>query len=232
MKAMFEGKPMDKSIIPAQMRYLNIRPGSVFAAAKIMAPAKHMIGERVAGVLDRLTDVRLVRYNKYIMCLFIFPSHEGLAALKKNLEDIVKSWKCSIGLSDCFENAYDMHTYALQAEKSVSLQKNKEPALSCYSQYALFDLIDAAADKKNVFCAFEIKKMLEYDKNNSTEYTQTLKAFLENEESPSETAYALNIHRNTLSYRIERMRQLFYLDLESPENRYRYYLSILMTEEE
>lgn len=45
------------------------------------------------------------------------------------------------------------------------------------------------------------------------------------------TAAKLNIHRNTLTYRVERMQELFGIDYLSEEKRIRHYLSALICKE-
>lgn len=51
---------------------------------------------------------------------------------------------------------------------------------------------------------------------------------LGNERSVISSAAMLNIHRNTLTYRVERMQEMFGIDYSSEVKRIRYYLSALI----
>jgi PucR family transcriptional regulator, purine catabolism regulatory protein len=59
----------------------------------------------------------------------------------------------------------------------------------------------------------------EYDRRRGTELVETLRAYLSSGGSVAESAASLNIHRNTLSYRISRIAELSGRDLNSPDDR-------------
>lgn len=67
--------------------------------------------------------------------------------------------------------------------------------------------------------------IMDYDKKHHTDYYGTLFSYLQNERNSILTAGCLNIHRNTLSHRLERIRELFQLDLEQPWERFYLLLS-------
>ena len=64
-----------------------------------------------------------------------------------------------------------------------------------------------------------IYKLKGIDRERGTEYYQTLRAWLLNERSIPKTAEALIVHRTTLTYRLEKLRELMPMDLDDPELR-------------
>lgn len=231
MKDLFGGKPMERSWIRAQLNYLDLKKDSSYVVAKILTPEKEMAGERIASVLERTQDVRIVRYDGFIMCLFQLKNRSRIPALNKQLYEIAQAWKCSIGLSDCFHDVYESAVFASQADRALESAKNElQNTVYNYDAISLSDLIKHLGPREHIFIAPEIREMQSYDENHHSEYIETLKAYLRTERGLQETAALLNIHRNTLSYRIEKMTERFSLRLEIPESRYRYYLSILMLE--
>ncbi|MFD1901837.1 helix-turn-helix domain-containing protein [Enterococcus termitis] len=56
--------------------------------------------------------------------------------------------------------------------------------------------------------------MLVYDQKNNTSFTPTLKAYLAHHLNVATTSRALFIHRNTLLYRIDKIKSLLPVDLE------------------
>lgn len=54
--------------------------------------------------------------------------------------------------------------------------------------------------------------LVEYDKKYKTDYVKTLYAYIENNKSQAATAKALNMHRNTISYRMTKINEIMKVD--------------------
>jgi len=59
---------------------------------------------------------------------------------------------------------------------------------------------------------------MQFDKENSTEYCKTLKIYMESNQNINMTANKLFIHRNTLSYRISKIKELLSMDFKEGEH--------------
>lgn len=79
-----------------------------------------------------------------------------------------------------------------------------------------------------MLCAQAVFVIQEYDVTNGTQLLQTLQVLLEHEQNLQKTANALYIHRSTLLYRLERVRQLTHIDLNNPKERLRLELSFAL----
>lgn len=75
-----------------------------------------------------------------------------------------------------------------------------------------FDQMEAMIDKRVV-------AMLLYDRDHGTQYLDTAVMSVSCPGSPAEAADALNVHRNTYFYRVNKVRELFYLDLKDGDDR-------------
>lgn len=62
-------------------------------------------------------------------------------------------------------------------------------------------------------CHPVLDRLMLYDEENGTDYYRTLKTYCANNYRSAKTATDLHIHRNTLLYRLERLAELFSLDL-------------------
>jgi purine catabolism regulator len=71
--------------------------------------------------------------------------------------------------------------------------------------------------RENVYMK-AIEMLAKYDGQNQTELLQTLETYLE-APSVGEAADLLYIHRNTLSYRLQRIEKLLQVDLSAPSQR-------------
>jgi purine catabolism regulator len=69
------------------------------------------------------------------------------------------------------------------------------------------------------FCQETIGKLIEYDRAQGTDLIETLSSYFAHKSNLSQTAEALFVHRNTLLYRMERIREISGLDLDNPETR-------------
>ena len=75
-----------------------------------------------------------------------------------------------------------------------------------------FDQMEALIDKRVV-------AMVLYDQEHGTQYFDTAIMSVSRPGSPAEAADALNVHRNTYFYRVNKVRELFYLDLKDGDDR-------------
>lgn len=68
-------------------------------------------------------------------------------------------------------------------------------------------------------------ELLNYDKENGTEYIRILEAYFDNECNMIHTAAALYCHKNTLAYKLNKIRDILKYDILSNENRTKIMLS-------
>lgn len=71
-----------------------------------------------------------------------------------------------------------------------------------------------------------IKDMIKCDKKEGTEYINTLKTYFACNRSMPATAKALFIHKSTLFYRFDKMKQLFDIDIKNPDKLFIYEYSL------
>ena len=69
------------------------------------------------------------------------------------------------------------------------------------------------------FCNEIIGSLIEYDRTQGTDLVETLTAYFAHKGNLSQTAEAMFVHRNTLLYRMDRIKEISGLDLDNPETR-------------
>ena len=95
-------------------------------------------------------------------------------------------------------------------------EKGKGGALAFAEDYTLLLTLCAAAGNGTVFDR-DVKKMAEYDKENEGELCLTLYTYLCCRHSLKDTCERLYTHRNTVLYRIRRIKEFFGIDTDNPE---------------
>jgi DNA-binding PucR family transcriptional regulator len=76
----------------------------------------------------------------------------------------------------------------------------------------------------------ELMELMAYDKDNSTPYFETLRAYLLHERDIPKTSEKLIIHRTTLLYRLKKIQSMLNVNLEDPWQRLYLTLSLWILE--
>lgn len=133
------------------------------------------------------------------------------------------------GISNTFENIFSLPDYYKQALRAIELGvcHANEPGLFIYQNYYmehiahLFKINESA----QVFCDPHLKRLMDYDNKNETEYAYTLYVYLLHERNITLTAARLFVHRNTLVYRMKKIASLVAYDTLTARERLYYILS-------
>lgn len=164
-------------------------------------------------------------YHASVLVIYPFPRQKDF------LNELQRSLRLSayrIGISMPFHAltamamAYRQCLFALQNGQTAGIYSCREYAFSYLlellrSQQAAMDLLHPA-----------IETLRHYDTINHTELLPTLLAFFQADYQQTRTASTLNIHRNTLKYRLERIRELTDIDFSNATERLYLHLSLLL----
>lgn len=91
----------------------------------------------------------------------------------------------------------------------------------CYDDLGIYQLL-AEVSNSEIYESFHQKilgKLADYDIENSTNYMEILEKFFENECHLSNTADAMFFHKNTLKYKLAKIREILDYDILANENR-------------
>jgi DNA-binding PucR family transcriptional regulator len=116
----------------------------------------------------------------------------------------------------------------------LSKQLNISGIIFKYNDYKFYSLIDSIANNNsefsNEYCHSSVLKLLEYDSNNHTDYYKILKVYLQNNQNTNLTSEKLFIHRNTLNYKLNKIKDILGVDLKDSEDIFKIYYSIKLIE--
>jgi DNA-binding PucR family transcriptional regulator len=99
-----------------------------------------------------------------------------------------------------------------------------------YRMNHLFEYLGENNDRTQ-FCHPGILSLIEYDKNNNGALLETLRCYVANKMSPTKTATALFLHRNSLNHRLKRIEELGGLSLNESEDIFQIILSLKLLSE-
>ena len=133
-------------------------------------------------------------------------------------------------ISFVFTNLEEAPLYFEQCQCIFSMINSEENVgkILLYGQYCLRH-IASRLDDPALFMATvhpALKFLEAYDRNNSTDYLNTLRTYIQKNRSAPAAAKALHIHKSTFFYRIEKMKSLFDIDISNPDNMFAYEISL------
>lgn len=119
----------------------------------------------------------------------------GTAASETNGSKIYKSYRCACDIV------------------KISLEKGE--VFNRYDDMGIYKILMAADDKeilKNYYNEF-LGPVKEYDQKNNTDYIDTLRLYLENDSSITAVAALTFVHRNTVNYKIKKIKEILECEL-------------------
>lgn len=164
------------------------------------------------------------RYQK-MLCAVINQSQPGtdLQSLRRILAPLVRDSCMYVGISNPVDNIHAIQIGFRQADIALQyiMEENSSQWIVPFSECALHYIRNLAKQEipTEMLADFSLLTILRYDRKNGTQYFNTLRSYLINERNIPKTANALIIHRTTLTYRLQKISELFNLNLDDAYQR-------------
>ncbi|MBS2970351.1 PucR family transcriptional regulator [Metabacillus sp. KIGAM252] len=117
---------------------------------------------------------------------------------------------------------------ALAVSKIKQRFSEETISLTSFSELGIYQYLDVLYEKRKQegFENYSLQKLKEYDADHKSNLTETLEVYLEADSSVNAAAKLLNVHVNTLSYRLKRIAQIAEIDLTNPNEKMTIYLDM------
>lgn len=230
-------KQPSQAVIDRRVKVLHYKMLGKFYLAVLASKNGAFTGQSVSTVADQihmiLTGNIYALHEGRMVILF---NREKDASLGQYTEEILHKAavenSLSIGISNSFEDLTEIHRFYDQALSSIKSGEMlnahvNDSVLFHYKDYAYMEMLDLCSQHSNLmnFCHPDIQKLMEYDEHNHSDFMETLFIYLLNSENTLRTAKILCMHKNTLLYRLDRIRDILNNDLSSGEDLFMYQLS-------
>lgn len=150
-------------------------------------------------------------YGFYLV-IVINMEEDEMISFWEGIYSITDEYGVSAGISEYFSNICNLRHFYQQAKKACEFGRKYMPQhrLIHFEKYKLQILFSQLQheDDYPLFCTGAIEKLEQYDEKNNAELKTTLLQYLCCGMDRESTCNALNIHRNTLYYRLEKLKQL------------------------
>lgn len=153
---------------------------------------------------------------------------------EQNLLEFLEINQLTASVSRSFHNLIDVSKYYKESNAAYQLGQRFHPEknLYFYSDYICQHIGGILSESYALSNFYHpgIVKMKEYDSLHHTNLLLTLKEYLTYPENPTFVAEQLFIHKNTLFYRMKKIKELFTLDITNGEERLKIHLTLKFME--
>lgn len=171
-----------------------------------------------------------VSRSQIIIMIGLKPSSTSFSVLLEEMKSKVDGKNISIGISDPFTHVLATHN-CYQDAKAILRQgmiSHPHKSIHLFDDYKFMTYlkdVNHFIQSPNSYISYKVMNILTYDKLNNTDYATTLKTYLSASLSPQLTSEILFIHKNTVIYRINKMKELFDLDFSDADQVFQLYFS-------
>lgn len=183
--------------------------------------------------LERIFDIDYsIVFNNQIVILVSSESETLFFAneLEKLKKYLLKN-KMRLGISRRFTKFSDLKNFFAQANLAIELGRkisDERKTIFYYEDYATYHLLEMMSKEHNLmdFCNPSLLDLKQHDAAKHSEYLYTLFIYLENRLNIVASSELLSIHRNTMKYRLDRIKKILNSELTDNEHIFHYHLSL------
>ncbi len=155
--------------------------------------------------------------NSCIGCFGIGKStYSAVKAVYKRISEWIseeyENWNAGMGIGKAYTEIRDFHKSYEEASKCIRVIERICDGQGIYQfeEIGLYNLIMESGNKQIIdeFIENTLGAVLDYDRENHTDFLQTLEAYLWNNNGLLYTSRELHMHRNSVKYRIGRIEEL------------------------
>ena len=221
-----------EAVTRRRLRSLNFHPKPVFSVVCLHAPGQGLRQDQIeylAGQLRRMLHHCL--YTRYHQNLVILASRDAADDLERDsfalLREVAALNRLTVGVSNAFERMTDTRGAYDQARSAIRLGTMTQHALHedrlyQYCDYAYMHLLELANRHANLlgYCHPALLRLVAHDEKHGGELMETLFCFLQVSGTTKRAAELLNLHKNTLLYRMNRIKDILGMNLTSGEDQF------------
>lgn len=155
-----------------------------------------------------------VIYEDSIVFLITKEKYQGLSEFETNrLSSFLGSSKLKAGISNYFGNLTEASRFYKQAISAVEIGMDMNPELPIYyyRDYYLYEILKVykKTDSELRYLIHPgLMTLFQYDQEKGTDFLLTLRAYLKTPMHTAEVAKELHIHKNTLLYRLGKIKEI------------------------
>ncbi|MFX3625441.1 MAG: PucR family transcriptional regulator [Ectobacillus sp.] len=238
------GHTAEREEIIENFQLLQISPASSFAVVVVEFEQDITQEEerQISYLLQTGQHLKIMLYtidhNQLILLASLHNIEQPLQELQYFIQSFMKKMKKRFGVSAIRPACSNVHEHyekvkqAYQEALTVLSIKEKFPqetaGVYCYADMGMYQLIDIVLQtrKGTSYENRALQKLHAYDAKHGSNLIETLEVFLNKDSSVNDAAKALNVHANTLKYRLQRISEIGDINLRNPNEKLLLYLDL------
>ena len=231
---------MDEDLVSRRLELMDWPKLGYYHILYIESKDKNRFADHLPMIMKEfqnlLPEVRSIIRDEHIVA-FLPLSTPQLGSEKLNLiRAYLKKHDLIAGVSKSFTQLTKSNQYYNQAVRSIEIGKKiaTERTTYYYEDFMLYQIASVIADTCGLdeYISPIVRIVQEEDRQKGSELLKTLKYYLQHLGDPNTAAKILHIHRNTLFYRINHIKEISGDNLELGDTRMHVQFSIKMLEME
>ena len=235
------GTPADDDLLHTRAQQAGFQPGSSYVVSVFRAISEAGQSLPLESLISRLRDDMSRRQvngavGQYVdVAVALYPLNEeanALARTRSIIEDVrvqlaarAPSGLVAAGISRPATGLSNLRVSYREAKDAtgIAYELGNRDTTTFYGDLKLYQLLLALKERNlenlNQFYRDALGPLVEHDSRKRSDLIRTLSGFFEANGNLAKAAQELDVHRNTLVYRLERIAELTKLDLDDSDNR-------------
>ncbi len=217
------------AVLSRRLKALNFHPKPLLFVVCLHAPGEGLTQvqtERIAAQLKPVFHHSLyTTHHKQLVAVLSRDVEEGISPrTEQKLRDVAALNSLSVGISNAYRELAETRLAYQQARAAIRYGEMNANALDDgkffrYADYSFTHMLSIAGRRTNLLelCHPALLELMEYDESHGGELMETLFCYLQVAGSTSRASALLSLHKNTMLYRLGRIREVTGMDLSSGE---------------
>ncbi len=217
------GDLKDTDVIAEQLAPLGWAVDGLYCVAETMGTGDQFY-KKVSLYCKQMLGGMSLLYEGRALTVFPLAQAADLEAIRQKLSDLLQKYEGHGALSDPFHGFHDLENYVVQTAQAlkIGMERSSSVRLFLYKDYTLHHMFSLCGEKMDLrtACHRALWALREDDLFSHGDQLHTLYAYLRHGRNLVQTAKALDIHRNTLVYRLKKIQESTALDLADADIRF------------
>ncbi len=230
MRDMIYGELTDPNKIESCAKRTGVPMSGFFDVYRITFKdnGKVLIGRFAQELASKLSSSRIIVMNHELSVMNVYQKPNVEALTQCNIQCIMpllEQHGAELGISSPFYNFTDLRHACLQAEQAIicgnrlDAEDDNKSCIYNYDKLFLYHMIHlSSSDNFNFFrnniYVHKLEILDKFDKNHDGDLTRLLFYYLYYERRATDVGIKMNMHRNTVMYHINRIRELIDADFD------------------
>ena len=232
-----EGNPIDASILNNKQLYLKWARTEYLYILVICGGKQEVFDSKISVVFQTVKSYipieQCIIYRSSIVTFIDQTLYEALFKEQGNaFHKFIVNNDLYVGISQKYSLLTESKKQYQNAVKALEIGHKRKINCSLFDACTLHIITELVSSKYDLmdFCHPAVAMLKTYDEENGSALLNTLKQYIFYSSSPTDAARVLNIHRNTLFYRIGKIKDMTGIKLEYGDEISKIFLSIRLLE--